>query len=141
MSYFRFNNLIKSNLIQRSVSTSGILNGSGQGFPPRKLPEPVDEIGDSGKHAYQNIYGNLRRPKAKPRKIPEKDRRVPVDWQISARYMLSKTFKETYGDYKIWQMYRRNFRGPMDRIPVNTRENCIGEDGYIQNNNPCPVCR
>ncbi|XP_015792910.1 28S ribosomal protein S18b, mitochondrial [Tetranychus urticae] len=140
-----FGNLIRTKLapsidaiVTRNIHTSLIIKGAGQGFPPRKLPEEVDA---SGAHAYQNIYGNLRRPKAKPRKIPEKDRRVPVSWEVSAKYMLSKTFADTYGEYKIWQMYRRNFRGPMDKVPIHTRESCIGEDGYIQNNNPCPVCR
>lgn len=92
-------------------------------------------------HAFQNIYGSLRRPKAKPKKIPTKDRRVPVSLSLSMKYLESQTYKNTYGDFKVWQMYRRNFGGPHEYVPLQTRRSCVGDDGYINTNNPCPICR
>ncbi|XP_074595933.1 mitochondrial ribosomal protein S18B [Brevipalpus obovatus] len=100
-----------------------------------------DAADDRGAHAYQNIYGSLRRPKAKLKKIPIKDRRVPISWEVSVKYLQSQTYHNTYGDYKVWQMFRRNFGGYHENIPRLTKKSCVGDDGYILGNNPCPICR
>lgn len=86
----------------------------------------------------QNIMGTLRRPKAK--KVRE-DRRVPIPWQTSIRYMESEAYKTTYGDYLVWQLYRRAFGGQFQNIPLHTRISCVGDDGFISSGSPCPICR
>lgn len=89
----------------------------------------------------QNIMGNLRRPKGKDKKDASKDRRVPVSWETSARYMNSEAYKTTYGDLNVWQPYRRNFKGQFFVLPLLTRLTCVGEDGFLNTGNPCPICR
>ncbi len=47
-------------------------------------------------------------------------------------------FKETYRDFKIWQLFRRNFKGVIS--PAKPRITCV-EDGFITTSNPCVICR
>uniref|UniRef100_A0A1E1X9E0 Small ribosomal subunit protein mS40 n=1 Tax=Amblyomma aureolatum TaxID=187763 RepID=A0A1E1X9E0_9ACAR len=58
--------------------------------------------------------------------------------ELSIQYLESKAYKETYGDYPVWTMYRRNFKGQFP--PRKTRRNCI-KQGMIATGNPCPLCR
>lgn len=51
---------------------------------------------------------------------------------------LSKAFKDTYKDYKIWQLFRRNFKGVVS--PSKPRIRCV-EEGLITTSNPCVICR
>ena len=88
----------------------------------------------------QNIVGSLRRPKAADTK-KSKDRRIPIPWQTSIRYMESKAYKEAYGEYLIWQLFRRNFPGQFWNIPANSRVSCVGDDGFIKYGQACPICR
>ncbi|KAI2801925.1 Ribosomal protein S18 [Blomia tropicalis] len=67
-----------------------------------------------------------------------RDRRVPVDIDLSIQYMKSDAFKETYKDYKIWQLFRRNFKGAIS--PSKPRISCT-ENGFISTTNPCVICR
>ena len=53
-------------------------------------------------------------------------------------YLESATYKETYGDHKVWELYRRNING---RRPFSkTRKTCIIDD-RLEGGNPCPICR
>lgn len=112
-----------------------------------------EEGGDGGgSKSNQKSKGSLRRHESR-------DRRIPIDVATSIEYMNSdgksllldllnqkltfpftnKTaFKETYQDYKIWQLFRRNFKGQFS--PAKPRINCI-EDGFIKSSNPCVICR
>lgn len=63
-------------------------------------------------------------------------RDIPVD--ISLKYMESAAYQETYGDAKVWELYRRNYAKGRTYKP--TRKNCI-RGGKIANGNPCPICR
>lgn len=86
----------------------------------------------------QNIMGTLRRPKAKRVRA---DRRSKIPWETSIRYMDSDAYKTTYGDYLVWQLYRRAFGGQFQFVPRETRVSCVGEDGFISTGSPCPICR
>lgn len=88
----------------------------------------------------QNIVGSLRRPKAKD-KSKEKDRRIPIPWQTSIRYMESQAYRTAYGNYLVWQLFRRNFGGQFYIAPANTRISCVGDDGFIKYGQACPICR
>lgn len=48
-------------------------------------------------------------------------------------------FKETYQDYKIWELFRRNFKGQFS--PAVPRLSCVGDDGFVKTSNPCAICR
>ncbi|CAG2122557.1 unnamed protein product, partial [Medioppia subpectinata] len=69
---------------------------------------------------------------------PMRDRTRVVSPQQSIQYVKSTAFAETYAHYKVWQLYRRNFKGQFS--PFRSRDNCI-IDNYIYTSNPCPVCR
>ncbi|GIY06727.1 uncharacterized protein CDAR_578331 [Caerostris darwini] len=58
--------------------------------------EPSEETDDKNKKNHGN---------------PAKDRRFPIDPEVSIRYMKSKAYKTTYGDEPVWVKYRRNFKG------------------------------
>lgn len=68
----------------------------------------------------------------------DKDRREVVPVEVSINYMLSKAYKETYGDNPVWKLYRRNHKGQIP--PKKTRKTCI-RGGIISTGNPCPICR
>lgn len=88
----------------------------------------------------QNIMGNLRRPKARDRS-KERDRRIPILWDVSIRYMESEAYKKAYGDFLVWQLFRRNRPYRFDIPGRHIRISCIGDDGFIQYGQPCPICR
>lgn len=139
-----------------ALSRPGIINLARSGQILEHIKEPLGQYSVYNKlavqkvycslhspdlHAYYNIYGSLRRPKAKPKQTPTKDRRVPVSLELSIKYLNSKTYQNTYGDFKVWQLFRRNFRGPHEDVPKLTRSSCVGDDGFIKGQNPCPICR
>ena len=66
----------------------------------------------------------------------DRSRKIPVE--LSMAYLDSAGYKETYGDKKVWELYRRNLPGRY--IHANTRKSCI-IDGRIETGNPCPICR
>lgn len=76
----------------------------------------------------------------KDRQSAVRDRRTPVEWQTSVRYMDSETYRRTYGDYKVWQLYRRPLKTQMHQIPFKNRISCV-KDGFINYASPCPICR
>ena len=88
----------------------------------------------------QNIVGSLRRPKAKDTK-KDRDRRVPIPWQTSIRYMESKAYRDAYGKYLVWEVFRRNIPTNYFDVWSNTRISCVGEDGFIKYGQACPICR
>ena len=67
-----------------------------------------------------------------------RDRSREIPLELSIAYMESAGYKETYGDHKVWELYRRNYKGRKIHSP--TRHNCIIE-GRIETGNPCPICR
>ena len=52
--------------------------------------------------------------------------------------MESDAYQQTYGQSKIWELYRRNFS--KNRTYKPTRKTCI-RHGMITTGNPCPICR
>ncbi|KAK0082730.1 hypothetical protein PV325_009943 [Microctonus aethiopoides] len=69
---------------------------------------------------------------------PAKDRRKPIPFETSIRYVASAAFKETYQGNPVWKLYRRNHKGQIP--PRKTRKTCI-RNGIISTGNPCPICR
>lgn len=67
-----------------------------------------------------------------------KDRTREIPLELSIEYMKSIAYKATYGDSKIWELYRRNYSGV--HTYRDTRLKCI-HDGRITTGNPCPICR
>lgn len=67
------------------------------------------------------------------------DRRIKVDYKDSINYLKSQAYQKTYGDNKVWQLYRRNHKGPI--APKNTRLSCINDEGFVATSYPCPICR
>ncbi|CDW52796.1 Ribosomal S18 domain containing protein [Trichuris trichiura] len=61
-------------------------------------------------------------------------------WSTSVRYLDSDTYKQTYGDSRVWELFRRNFKGQM-HMPPKTRYNCVTPNGRFRTNFPCPICR
>ncbi|RWS24992.1 28S ribosomal protein S18b-like protein [Leptotrombidium deliense] len=55
--------------------------------------------------------------------------------------MDSKTYKQNYGEWKVWELYRRQHGRQEYRVWRTTRVSCIGDDGYIKYASPCPICR
>ena len=53
-------------------------------------------------------------------------------------YLESAGYKSTYGDMKVWELYRRNLPGRF--VHAQTRRTCI-IDGRVETGNPCPICR
>jgi len=68
-----------------------------------------------------------------------KDRTRPVPLETALKYMDSAAYKQTYGDSKVWELYRRNFANTRNRNPW-TRRKCIVY-GKVSGGNPCPICR
>ena len=66
----------------------------------------------------------------------DRSRKIPVE--LSMAYLESPGYKETYGDKKVWELYRRNIAGRRTASP--TRKACV-IDGRIETGNPCPICR
>ena len=66
----------------------------------------------------------------------DRSRKIPVE--LSIAYLESPAYKSTYGNYKVWEQYRRNYMGR--NTASRTRKSCIVE-GRIETGNPCPICR
>ena len=68
-----------------------------------------------------------------------RDRTRQIPLELSMAYLDSAAYKATYGDKKVWELYRRNYRGKFKKHAL-TRKSCI-IDGRIETGNPCPICR
>lgn len=67
-----------------------------------------------------------------------RDRSKVIPYETSIQYMKSSAFKSTYGDKKVWELYRRVHKGQFPR--KLTRRDCISY-GTIAFGSPCPICR
>lgn len=72
------------------------------------------------------------------RSADPKDRSRVIPLEVSLAYMDSAAYSAVYGDKKIWELYRRNFKNGITFAP--TRKTCI-RHGKISCGNPCPICR
>lgn len=72
------------------------------------------------------------------RSADPKDRSRVIPLEVSLAYMESAAYKAAYGDKKIWELYRRNFKKGKTFVP--TRKTCIRHE-KISCGNPCPICR
>ncbi|XP_055919088.1 28S ribosomal protein S18b, mitochondrial [Eupeodes corollae] len=66
------------------------------------------------------------------------DRTKVIPVETSLRYLKSAAYQEAYGNYLVWEQYRRNHKGLF--APKKTRKTCIRQ-GKISCGNPCPICR
>ncbi|XP_078039838.1 mitochondrial ribosomal protein S18B [Augochlora pura] len=69
---------------------------------------------------------------------PTKDRSQIIPVETSIQYLQSSAYKQTYGDFPVWKLYRRNFKGQLP--PQKTRRTCI-RNNVISTGSPCPICR
>ena len=90
----------------------------------REANEAPSEISDV--KVYENISDD------------PKDRKRVIPLETSIAYMESDAYRQTYGDHKVWELYRRNFA--KGRPFAQTRKTCIRQD-MISTGNPCPICR
>ena len=99
-------------------------------FKEEKIQEEdeIDEGAEDGQDidVYENISDD------------PKDRTRVISLETSMAYMESDAYRQTYGDYKVWELYRRNFS--KGRHFAQTRKTCIRQ-GKISTGNPCPICR
>ena len=72
------------------------------------------------------------------RAVDGRDRSRQIPLELSMAYLESAGYKATYGNHKIWELYRRNYAGR--KTASRTRKNCV-IDGRIETGNPCPICR
>lgn len=68
----------------------------------------------------------------------DRDRSQPIPFEKSIEYLQSPAFKTTYGDHKVWQLYRRVHKGQF--APRKTRKTCV-RGNVIAVGSPCPICR
>lgn len=68
----------------------------------------------------------------------ERDRTKVHSVETSIKYIQSAAFKSTYGDKKIWELYRRVHKGQLPK--QKTRRSCISH-GVLAFGSPCPICR
>ena len=78
--------------------------------------------------------------KRKQLELKDRDRRVPINYQMSINYLESDEYKQAYRGLKVWIPYRRNHRGPVENPPTRTRYRCI-LNGFVVVSSPCPICR
>lgn len=98
----------------------------------------VNHLSTSAQHCDQHHEQDGEQDKPTRTIDPSKDRSIKIDVETSMRYMRSNAFKETYGDHKVWELYRRNHKGHLP--PTKTRKTCIKRN-EIRTGNPCPICR
>merc|ERR1719225_1211099 len=67
-----------------------------------------------------------------------KDRTRIIPLEKSIAYMESDAYRQTYGNHRVWELYRRNFSQGRKNAP--TRKTCIRQN-KISTGNPCPICR
>lgn len=67
-----------------------------------------------------------------------RDRSKIIPVETSIEYLQSAAFKSTYGDRKVWELYRRVHKGQLPK--QKTRKTCI-RGNVISVGSPCPICR
>lgn len=67
-----------------------------------------------------------------------RDRSKIIPVETSIEYLESAAFKSTYGDKKVWELYRRVHKGQLPK--KQTRKTCI-RGNVIAVGSPCPICR
>lgn len=89
--------------------------------------EKEDEESDEKVHRLYKKYAGTPRDRSKI---------TPVEKSIE--YLKSAAFQSTYGDKKVWELYRRVHKGQLPR--AKTRKTCIRQN-VIATGSPCPICR
>lgn len=67
-----------------------------------------------------------------------RDRSKIISVETSIDYLHSPAFQSTYGGKKVWELYRRVYKGQF--APFKTRKTCI-RGNVIAVGSPCPICR
>lgn len=67
-----------------------------------------------------------------------RDRSKIIPVETSIEYLKSAAFQSTYGDKKVWELYRRVHKGQLPK--AKTRKTCIRAN-VIATGSPCPICR
>lgn len=123
-------NCVHSLINQQSIQNGGLIK---RGYCAKKQDQEPEFVIDKA----------LQRKGLRMRRLIDpmtNYRGVAIPWEVSLQYMESSAYQETYGKYKVWQLYRRQNPGPMDRVPMFNRNSCVTK-GWINNHSPCPICR
>lgn len=67
-----------------------------------------------------------------------RDRSKVIPYEKSVEYLQSGSYKATYGNKNVWELYRRVHKGQLPRS--FTRKTCI-RSKVIVTGSPCPICR
>lgn len=67
-----------------------------------------------------------------------RDRTKIIPYETSAEYLKSPAYQSTYGDKRVWELFRRVHKGQFARL--KTRQTCI-RSNVIATGSPCPICR
>lgn len=88
----------------------------------------ADEVNNGRKvhHMYKRLVGTPR------------DRTKVIPFEKSIEYLQSGSYKATYGDKKVWELYRRVHKGQLPK--TLTRKTCI-RSKVVVTGSPCPICR
>lgn len=89
--------------------------------------EKDSEEGEENVHPLYKKYAGTPRDRSKI---------IPVETSIE--YLKSAAFQSTYGDKKVWELYRRVHKGQLPKF--KTRKTCI-RGNVIATGSPCPICR
>lgn len=96
--------------------------------------ESQEETAEDGDGGEENKVSKLFKKYAgTPR---DRTKIIPVETSIE--YLESPAFKSTYGNRKVWELYRRVHKGQLPKS--KTRETCI-RAGVVATGSPCPICR
>lgn len=66
------------------------------------------------------------------------DRSREIAFDVSIRYLKSRSYQKAYANEEVWRSYVRNHKGVY--APKNTRKTCIRFRRLVTGN-PCPICR
>lgn len=88
---------------------------------------------DNAEEGDENVSYLYKKYAGTPR---DRSKIIPVETSIN--YLKSSAYQSTYGNRKVWELYRRVHKGQFPRS--KTRRSCI-RSNVIATGSPCPICR
>lgn len=117
--------IIKNNLRLFSLTTARFCEANED-----KTDEPAEDAEEEqtkGLHRLFSRYAGTAR-----------DRSNVIPYERSIEYLKSGSYEATYGNKKVWELYRRVHKGQLPKFL--TRKTCI-RGKVIVTGSPCPICR
>lgn len=130
-------NVDKTVLVSHSTNylkqLSNVKNGRHFSLTNARFGESNEEKAVEEEEDDKNIHPLFKKYAGTPR---DRSKIIPVETSIE--YIESAAFKSTYGDKKVWELYRRVHKGQLPKKV--TRKTCI-RGNVIAVGSPCPICR